>query len=101
MTTNSFRKDMNPLHIAAVFLLALTGPVPAATDMPPAPVPRLGSVPDSAAWTIDYQYKSPNPYLKPPDPSQADAYARLRNQFARPLNIQVIKAGVNRKETLS
>ena len=98
MTTN-FRPK-TPSFTLAVMLLSLAVPCVAiaAPDLPP--VPRMAAAPSSASWTIDYQYKTPNPYLKPPDPSQADAFARMRNQYARPVSIQVTKAGDHKKEVL-
>lgn len=95
MTTNSLLTGKISL-LAAALCLAFSPSAIAAPEAPP--VPRLNAAPGSSAWTIEYQYKAPNPYLTPPDPSQADAYARLRNQFARPVSIQVAKEGYHRKE---
>ena len=63
-----------------------------------APVPRLGTAPSSSAWTISFQYKSPNPALKlaSADPAQAEW---IRTHNPRLSTIRVIKAGDHKKET--
>jgi hypothetical protein len=100
MTTNSYFKK-NILHLLGVALLQLgtLDLVSDPTDAPP--VPRLATAPSSSAWTIAYQYKTPNPYLKPPSPSLAGLYQNLLNQNPRTLSIQITKSGDNRKESVS
>jgi hypothetical protein len=100
MTTNSYFKK-NILHWlgAALLQLGTLDLVAAPTDAPP--VPRLAAAPSSSAWTIAYQYKTPNPYLKSPDPSLAVLYKHLLNQNPRTLSLQITKSGDNRKELVS
>jgi hypothetical protein len=98
MTTKSLPRKPTLIPRLALLCLLMARPAFAAPDVPPNP--RLATPADSSSWTITYQYKNPNPYLKPPaDPSEAMLYARLRNQYARIVSIQVVKSGNLKKET--
>jgi hypothetical protein len=87
---------MNSASAALVLFLTTVTSVSAAPDA--APVPRLGTAPASSTWTITYQYRNPNPYLKPPTPAEAPLYKKLNDQSPRFLNIEVIKAETKKKE---
>lgn len=89
---------MKPFQVATLILLVVNGMALGDPDV--APVPRLGTAPSTSAWTIAYQYQTPNPYLKPPDPSQAAVYEKLRNLYPRLVSINVIKSADRRKEVL-
>ena len=98
MTINdNLRKGGSGALVGVLLISAL--PVVAAPDKPPDP--RLGTAPAMSAWTITYQYAKPDPYLTPPDPSQAALYARMHKNFPRLIQINVTKAGNNRKEVYS
>jgi hypothetical protein len=96
MITNCFSKRVNVIPLTVIFCLAMVYRAAAAPDI--APVPRLATAPSESAWTIDYQYKSPNPLLKPPDPSYTALFEKMRSENPRLLNVQVVKAGDRRNE---
>jgi hypothetical protein len=65
------------------------------------PVPRLAPAQAMSGWTVQYQYKQPDPYPKTSNPIDAEIFERMRKNNPRLTTLQVAKADDRKKKVES